>query len=138
MEYLDIQHVLAMHEVLIEKYGGLHGVRDNGLLDSALSQPQQSAFGEDIFTDIPSKAAAYAYYLSENQPFLDGNKRIATAASVTFLRLNDYDLNALEKDVYDIIMDLANKHLTRESLVKWFQKNSAKKDEERANARKIS
>lgn len=126
-EYLDLQHVVAMHKVLIEQYGGLHGIRDKGLLESALSQPQQSAFGEDIFSDIPSKAAAYAYYLSENQPFLDGNKRIATATAMTFLRLNGHDLRVSNEDLYDIIMNLANKKLSREGLVKWFKKNSVRR-----------
>lgn len=127
MEYLELKHVIAMQETLIEKYGGLQGIRDKGLLESAISQPQQSAFGEDIFPDIPSKAAAYAFYLSENQPFLDGNKRVATATALTFLRLNAYDLPVSEKELYEIIMDLANKRLTRDGLVKWFRKNSKKK-----------
>ena len=96
-----------MQEVLIEKYGGLKGIRNLHLLESAIAQPQQSAFGEDVFKDIPSKASAYAFYLSENQPFIDGNKRIATAATVTFLRLNGYDLKADEKQLYEIIMKLA-------------------------------
>ncbi len=127
MEYLELKHIIAMQKTLIEKYGGLQGIRDKGLLESAVSQPQQSAFGEDIFPDIPSKAAAYAFYLSENQPFLDGNKRIATATALTFLRLNGYELPISEKELYEIIMDLANKRLTRDGLVKWFRKNSVKK-----------
>lgn len=126
-EYLDLRQVIAMQEALIQKYGGLRGIRDRGLLESALSQPQQSAFGEDIFLDVPSKAAAYAFYLSENQPFLDGNKRIATVAAITFLRLNGYDLNVPNKDLYEVIMGLANKALTRDQLADWFRKKSAKK-----------
>jgi death-on-curing protein len=131
-EYLDLKHVIAMQEVLIQKYGGLHGIRDRGLLESALSQSQQSAFGEDIFPDIPAKAAAYAFYLSENQPFLDGNKRIATAAAITFLRLNGYDLKVSNKDLYETIMRLANKKISREELVEWFRKNSKKRKHKKA------
>ncbi len=126
-EYLMIPHVLAMHEVLIQKYGGLNGVRDQGLLESALAQPEQDVFGEELFPTISSKAAAYAFYLSENQPFIDGNKRIATVTAITFLRLNGYDLTASQEDVYKIIMQLANKKISREKLEKWFQKNSIKK-----------
>ncbi len=125
--YLSLPHILAMQEVLIKKYGGMQGIRDKGLLESAAAQPQQSAFGEDIFPDIPSNAAAYAYYLSENQPFIDGNKRIAAAAAVTFLRLNDYDTEVSQKGLYEIIMALANKRISREELVGWFRKNSIKK-----------
>lgn len=127
MDYLEFRHVLAMQKALIEKYGGLHGVRDKALVESALSQPRQSAFGEDVFQDIPAKAAAYAYYLSENQAFLDGNKRIATAASITFLRLNGYDLNATQQDVYEILMKLANKETGRDEFVRWFQGHSFRK-----------
>ncbi len=125
-EYLELSHIIAMHRVLIEKYGGLDGIRDQGLLESALAQPQQSAFGEDIFPDLPSKAAACAYYLSENQPFIDGNKRIATAAAITFLRLNQWDLKASEMEVYETIMQLANKKISRKKLATWFKKNSKK------------
>ncbi len=126
-EYIDVSHVVAMHEVLIQKYGGTQGIRDKGLLESAVMQPQQSAFGEDIFPDIFSKAAAYVFYISENQPFLDGNKRSATATAITFLRLNGYDLNVSDKDLYETIIDLANKRISREDLSAWFQKNSVKK-----------
>lgn len=124
IQYLEISHVLAMHQVLLERYGGMYGVRDEGLLKSALAQPKQSAFGEDIFPDIFAKAAAYTFYLSENQPFIDGNKRIATAAALTFLRLNGYDVKVTEKELYETIMKLANKKLTREALSKWLKKNS--------------
>lgn len=118
VDYLDLRHVIAMHEVLIEKYGGLHGIRDKGLLESA---------GNDLFPDVSSKAAAYAYYLSENQPFLDGNKRIATAAAATFLRLNGYDLKASDRELYETIMQLANKAISRDDLAAWFSRNSVRK-----------
>jgi death-on-curing protein len=127
IEYLQLSHILAMHEVLIQKYGGIYGLRDKGLLESAISQPMQSVFETELFPDIPSKAAAYAFYLSENQPFLDGNKRIATAAALTFIRLNGYDLKASEKEFYETIMKLANKKLSREKLTEWFRKNCVKK-----------
>lgn len=127
IHYLKLSHVIAMHRVLIEKYGGLDGIRDRGLLESAIAQPEQSVFGEDLFPDIPSKAAAYAYYLSENQPFIDGNKRIAAATAITFLRLNHAELNADSKQVYEVIMKLATKQLSREKFVCWFQEHSIKK-----------
>ncbi len=127
MIYLELKHVMAMHHVLIEKYGGLSGVRDQGLLESALAQPRQCVFGEELFPDVPAKSAAYAFYLSENQPFIDGNKRIATAAALTFLRLNGFDLKLNEEQLYKLIMKLANKGFTRESFVAWFRKNVVSK-----------
>ncbi len=131
IHYPELKHILALHDALIERYGGTKGIRDKGLLESAISQPMQAVFGEEIFPDIPSKAAAYAYYISENQPFLDGNKRTATASALTFLRLNGFDLklkkNEREKIVYDTIMKVANKELSREQLTEWFRKNTRRK-----------
>lgn len=125
--YFELAHIVAMHRVLIEKYGGLDGIRDQGLLESAISQAAQNVFGKELFSSIPAKAAAYAFYLSENQPFIDGNKRIATAAALTFLRLNAYDLKISDEGLYKIIMKLANKGFTRESFVAWFEKNAFSK-----------
>ena len=129
--YLDLKHVIAMHDALIERHGGTKGLRDEGLLDSAIAQPAQSVFGEELFPDIPSKCAAYAYFISENQPFLDGNKRTAIASALTFLRLNGYDLKlSLEKSnqtLYELVMQLANKQISRDDLAEWFRKNSRKK-----------
>lgn len=122
--YFELAHVVAMHRVLIQKYGGMDGIRDQGLLESAISQAAQNVFGEELFASIPAKAAAYAFYLSENQPFIDGNKRIATATAITFLRLNGFDLQVSEEGLYKAIMKLANKGFTREAFVDWFQKNS--------------
>jgi len=126
-QYLELRHIVAMQEILIQKHGGIHGIRDKGLLESAISQPRQSAFGIDLFPDIFSKAAAYAYYLSENQPFLDGNKRIATAAALTFLKLNGLEFEASNDDLYATIMRLANKKLSRDELAEWFKAHCPKR-----------
>lgn len=126
LQYLELSHILAMQESLIQKYGGIYGLRDPGLLESAVSQPRQSAFGEDIFPDIFSKASAYAFYLSENQPFLDGNKRIATAAALVFLKINGYELNFSSLELYETMMKLANKQLSRDELALWLKKNTQK------------
>jgi death on curing protein len=124
--YLSKNQVLAMHQVLIQKYGGTLGLRDGGLLESALAQARQSAFGEDLHPDIFSKAAAYGFSLSENQPFLDGNKRIATAAMGTFMMVNGYRLYCHEKQLYETIMKLAKHQISREQLARWLKKNAKK------------
>jgi len=138
VEYLELEHILAMQRALIEKFGGMHGIRDQGLLESAIAQPRQSAFGEDLFKDPFDKAAAYAFYLSENQPFIDGNKRIATAAALTFLRLNGYQTLFGDAELYATIMKMANKQLTRESLADWFRKNCRKKSAKKTTPGKNS
>ncbi|MBI4411174.1 MAG: type II toxin-antitoxin system death-on-curing family toxin [Deltaproteobacteria bacterium] len=122
--YLKKDQVLAMHAYLIRKYGGTMGLRDEGLLESALAQPRQSAFGEDIYPDIFSKAAAYGFSLSENQPFVDGNKRVAVSVMGTFLMVNHHNLTATPKALYEAMIKLANKKITREALAQWLKKNS--------------
>ncbi|EKD41864.1 MAG: Death-on-curing family protein [uncultured bacterium] len=102
----------------------MSGLRDEGLLESALAQPKQTAFGEDLYPDAYSKAAAYCFSLSENQPFLDGNKRIAATAMGTFMILNGFEMKASSKELYETIMKLANRRFTRDDLSLWLQKNS--------------
>ena len=113
---------MAMHEILIQKYGGSLGIRDEGLLESALAQPRQSAFGEDIYPDVFSKAAAYSFSLSENQPFVDGNKRVATSVMGTFLMVNGFELTCTPFDLYETIMELANRKINRKELATWLKK----------------
>ena len=131
IHYLELKHVMAIHDALIERYGGTQGLRDQGLLESALAQPPQQVFGHEPYPDVPSKAAAYAFFISENQPFLDGNKRTASATALTFLRLNGYDLihdlSAANKAIYDVIMEVANKRMGREAFAGWFRKNTRRK-----------
>lgn len=115
-----------MHQILIQKYGGSQGLRDEGLLDSALAQPRQSAFGEDVFADIFSKAAAYGFSLSENQPFIDGNKRVAVSVMVTFLMSNRYQLTVTAFALYETMIKLANKQMNRQELAAWLKKHSNK------------
>jgi len=122
--YLKKHQVLAMHEYLIRKYGGSMGLRDEGLLESALAQPRQSAFGEDIYPDVFSKAAAYGFGLSENQPFVDGNKRVAVSVMGTFLVANRYRLTCTSYELYQTIMKLANKTISKKQLAAWLKKNS--------------
>lgn len=122
--YIKKQQVLVLHHILIQKYGGTEGLRDQGLLDSALAQPSQSAFGEDLYPDVYSKAATYGFCLSENQPFLDGNKRVAVSVMATFLMTNGYELTCTPRELYETIMKLTNKKLTKGSFAKWLKKNS--------------
>lgn len=122
--YIKKQHVLAMHEVLIRQYGGSLGMRDEGLLESVLAGPRQSAFGEDIYPDIFSKAAAYGFSLSENQPFIDGNKRVAASVMGTFLMANGYQLTCSPLELYEAVMAIANKKMPKEKLAQWIKKHA--------------
>lgn len=91
MRYLALAEALELHHRLIETSGGTHGLRDLGLLESALAQPRLTFDGGELYSDVIAKAGALAFSLIQNHVFLDGNKRIGHAAMETFLMLNGYD-----------------------------------------------
>jgi death on curing protein len=119
VEYLTLKHVLALHDQAIQEFGGLAGVRSMDLLASAVATPQQSAFTEDAYPTIPEKAGAYAASLSENQPFLDGNKRTAAAAMLVFLDINGYELEQSDDEIATMIEDLAQDRFDRAAFINW-------------------
>lgn len=100
-EYLTVSDVLAMHMVLIKRYGGSDGIRDIGALESAVARPQSG-----YYKDVIESAAALLESLAINHPFIDGNKRVAYAATDTFLRINGFSINADSNSIYKIWMDL--------------------------------
>ncbi|HEY2867557.1 MAG TPA: type II toxin-antitoxin system death-on-curing family toxin [Pyrinomonadaceae bacterium] len=111
---------LAMHSEQIAEHGGTAGVRDPGLLESALARPQNFlAYGEDV--DTAALAASYAFGLAKNHPFLDGNKRTALVVSVTFLNLNGYDFDATPSETYTQFLGLAEGLISQEQLSTWFR-----------------
>lgn len=127
IRYLTLEQVVAIHDTLIEEFGGSFGIRDKGLLDSAIGQPKQSFGGQELFADIYEKAAAYAFFVMANHPFIDGNKRTAATAAAVFLDLNGYEIDCAEGKIYSLMMDLSNKRISRDDLIGWFRKNSIKK-----------
>ncbi len=105
--FLDISHVLRTHMSLIEKYGGKTGVRDVGLLRSAIAMPQASFGGEFLHKDIFEMAAAYLFHIVQNHPFIDGNKRAGAAAAIIFLDMNGVDVEADEEGLVDLTLRVA-------------------------------
>ncbi len=91
-KFLSHAQVLQLHDDVINRYGGSHGLRDQGLLESALAMPEAAFGGQFLHPDIATMAAAYLFHLFQNHPFLDGNKRIGAAAAVTFLWVNGVEL----------------------------------------------
>ncbi len=102
--FLTISQVLDIHQDEINSFGGTSGVRDEGLLDSALAQPQATFGGELLHPTIGEQAAAYLYHLAMNHPFIDGNKRTAFAVMDTFITLNGYSLNLSEEQAYNLVI----------------------------------
>ena len=103
VNYLTLPDVLAMHMVLIKRYGGSDGVRDMGSLESAVARPQS-----DYYKDVIESAAALFESLAINHPFIDRNKRVAFAATDVFLRLNGYRFNINSKEIYTSMMKFFN------------------------------
>ena len=120
-QYLTVAEVLAMQADQIERYGGSHGVRDRGLLESALYRPQTG-----YYSDLIEEAAALWESLSQNHPFIDGNKRTAFAATYTFLAINGAHLTADPQETYDFLAALyiANE-FSLDKLVRWLRSNVA-------------
>jgi len=113
--------VLSIHARQIERFGGTPGVRDEGLLESALAQPQATFGGQFLHSTISEQAAAYLYHIAMNHPFIDGNKRSAFAVTDTFLRLNGGALNLTDDEVYDLVMRVARGTMTKEELTTEFE-----------------
>lgn len=115
--------VLAIHQMLLAEHGGLPGIRDQKLLDSALARPRQR-LSYDVNASVFELAASYSFGLARNHPFVDGNKRIALTTAAVFLDLNGYSLNALEAEAVVMYEQLASGSLAEESLADWFRESS--------------
>jgi death on curing protein len=113
--------VLAIHQRQLAEHGGGEGLRDSGLLDSALARPQNLLAYADGEPDLPRLAASYAWGLIRNHPFVDGNKRTAYVVCRTFLKLNGLDLTASQEEKYLTFLRLAEGLLTEEELARWVE-----------------
>ncbi len=114
--FISISQVLDIHQDEINSFGGTSGVRDKGLLDSALAQPQATFGGELLHPTIHEQAAAYLYHLAMNHPFIDGNKRTAFAVMDTFITLNGYSLNLSQEQAYNLVIQVVQKEISKEEL----------------------
>lgn len=116
------QEVLDIHARLIDEFGGAHGTRDEGALESALASPETRAHYENA--DLATCAATYAYHLSQAHAFIDGNKRIAAAVSEIFIELNGARLDATNEQVVAFFMGIAAGRLSRDEVEKFFRRRT--------------
>ena len=114
--FLDVEDVLLIHEEQLARYGGAAGVRDAGLLDSAVATPRATAGGELAHADLFAMAAAYAFHIAQNQPFVDGNKRTGLLAALVFLDLNGVEIGDHEGRLYDAMIAVADRRLDKPGL----------------------
>jgi death-on-curing protein len=125
-QWLSRVVVDAIHHDQLREHGGLPGIRDENVLESALARPQQK-WHYAAQTDIPLLAAAYAFGLVRNHPYRDGNKRMGFLAMVTFLGMNAYDLLATDAEVVAEILALAEGSVSEEALADWVRQHSTKR-----------
>jgi death-on-curing protein len=122
--FLTVTMTLRIHEDQIQRYGGDPGVRDLGLLESAVAMPQAGAKGQYFHTDIFEMAAAYLFHLVKNHPFADGNKRVGAMAGYVFLGLNGIAVAASEESFGDIVLAVAEGKATKSAGAEFFRKHS--------------
>ena len=120
--WLSQVQILTIHSDQIQSHGGSLGLRDRGLLESALERPR-NRFLYDSEADLPALAAAYGFGLSSNHPFVDGNKRVAFQAMYLFLGLNGFRIDASEEEVVTTILSLASGDLDEPALADWLRHN---------------
>jgi death-on-curing protein len=124
--WLDKRALLLLHDRTLMRHGGSRGIRDEGLLESALARPQNLlAYQENVSLSL--LAASYAFGIAKNHPFVDGNKRAAFAAVGTFLKINGWNLTATKVDAALTILKLAASGLSEEELAAWIGSNLARR-----------
>ena len=119
MKVLTREQVLLMHRELTRAHGGSGGVRDEGLLDSALAAPFQTFDGKAMLPSIQQKAARLGYGLVMNHPFVDGNKRAGAHVMLTFLAMNGIELRYTQKELYEAILSVAAGEMNCDALLQW-------------------
>jgi death-on-curing protein len=116
-KFINKEEVLNIHNDQIKKYGGSLGIRDDGLLESALYQPQATFGGEFLHPTIVEQAAAYLFHIANNHPFIDGNKRVAFEVTIAFLIINGYRLKMTPQTAYDLTLQVADGTIAKEELI---------------------
>ncbi len=124
MRFLTVEEVLYIHFQVIDRFGGLHGVRDIGGLESAVARPRTTVFGNDAYPTLIEKASAMLHSLILNHPFFDGNKRTAFASVGLFLHLNGISITGAHQEIGDFVVRAADRHLSVETIADWFSNHT--------------
>ena len=124
MKYLYPKQILYLHRAILEQSGGSAGLRDEGLLESAVYRPQASFGGQDLYPDLFTKAAALGRSLVSNHPFVDGNKRVGFEAMRLMLRLNGYDSHATFEEKLRFALAIAKGERTEQAIAEWLKQHS--------------
>lgn len=119
MKTLSKEQVLQLHDALLEEFGGTAGVRDDGLLESALNAPFATFGGQYLYPSVQEKAAQLGFGLVCNHPFTDGNKRIGAHVMLVFLAINGIELDYTQEELIDIILQIASGRAKAVDLLEW-------------------
>lgn len=119
MKTLSKNQVTALHSALFREFGGIDGIRDEGLLESALAAPFQTFGGEPVYPSLQAKAAQLGFGLIRNHPFVDGNKRIGAHTMLVFLAVNGIELRYEQQELIDIVLSVAAGQIDRQGLLQW-------------------
>jgi death-on-curing protein len=122
--WIGVLETLVLHDLQLVAFGGAAGIRDHGLLESALARPRNLLAYRRRKPSLARLAAAYAFGIINNHPFIDGNKRTALVVAFSFLEVNGIEINASEEDAYRVFMDLASGRVSEEELAAWISDNS--------------
>ena len=120
MLFLTLDDIIESHQNQIDTYGGSYGIRDIGLLESAISQPEASFGGQYLHADIFQMASAYIYHLVMNHPFVDGNKRVGLEAALIFLEINNENLNASDEELVDLVLKTTAGQVGKREIAEFF------------------
>jgi death on curing protein len=123
--FLTLDEVLSLHAMQIRLFGGSSGLRDLGLLESAIGNVEASFGGELLHETLFEMAAAYLYGICRNHPFVDGNKRAAVAAALTFLDMNRVEIDAREDDFYDLVIGIAEGRVSKAAVAVFFEQHAS-------------
>ncbi len=126
VKFLKIDQVLFIHDQMVKRFGGSFGIRDLGLIESAVARPQATFGGEFLYATIFDKAAALLQSLLKNHPFVDGNKRTALTSAGLFLKINGYKLINSHQEEIEFAVEIDNGNLTVEQISKWLKEHSKK------------
>lgn len=124
MKLLSLEHLLEIHAIIVSETGGGEGLRDLGRLEAAIATQTQNVFDEELYATVHEKAAAIIRGIVADHPFIDGNKRTALLAGLTFLKINDYTFIARSGEIEDFAVKIATEHLDIPAIVRWLAEHS--------------
>jgi len=122
MKFLTVEEVIEVHDILIGKYGGSYGIRDIGLLISAIEMPKATMFGEYLHQSIYDKAAAYLFHIVSNHAFIDGNKRTSAAVTLIFLKQNEIEIKFSIPEFEEMVCAAAQSQINKNQISEFLSK----------------